>query len=145
MSVGRGGGDTLVAMKPKISIVSLSVSDLTRALAFYRDGLGFPTHKYADGDDYILFKLEGSWLSLMAREGSINDLPASVSAPSTVGLSHNVASPAAVHEVFELGLAAGATALKSPQPAPWGGYEAAFADPDGHVWDIAHNPFTDLT
>ncbi len=64
---------------------------------------------------------------------------------STVALSHNVPSEQAVHQVFELGLAAGATALKPPQPAPWGGYEAAFADPDGHVWDIACNPFTDLT
>jgi predicted lactoylglutathione lyase len=85
-------------MKPKISIVSLHVSDLGRALAFYREGLGFPTHNYADGDDFILFRLEGSWLSLHAGED-----------------------------------------------APWGGYEAAFADPDGHVWDIAMNPFTDLT
>jgi hypothetical protein len=132
-------------MKPKISIVSLHVSDLTRALAFYRDGLGFPTHNYADGDDFILFKLEGSWLSLSAREDALMELPAGALAFSTVGLSHNAPSEQAVREVFELGLAAGATALKRPQPAPWGGYEAAFADPDGHVWDIACNPFTDLT
>jgi catechol 2,3-dioxygenase-like lactoylglutathione lyase family enzyme len=132
-------------MKPKISIVSLHVSDLARALAFYRDGLGFPTHNYADGDDFILLKLEGSWLSLSASKDALMQFPPGAQAFSTVGLSHNVASEAAVHEVFELGLAAGATALKQPQPAPWGGYEAAFADPDGHVWDIAMNPFTDLT
>lgn len=132
-------------MKPKISIVSLHVSDLARALAFYRDGLGFPTHNYADGDDFILFRLEGSWLSLSAHEDTLMEFPAGAVAFSTVGLSHNVPSAEAVHEVFELGLAAGATALKRPQPAPWGGYEAAFADPDGHVWDIACNPFTDLT
>jgi len=64
---------------------------------------------------------------------------------SSIALSHNVASEEAVRAVFEQGLAAGATAIKRPQPAPWGGYEAAFADPDGHVWDIAMNPFTDLT
>ncbi|HWF77764.1 MAG TPA: VOC family protein [Caulobacteraceae bacterium] len=127
-------------MKPKISMVSLSVSDLGRSLAFYRDGLGFPTHNYADGDDYIMFKLESSWLSLMAKDRS-------GAAPDThaVSLQHNVPSEAAVREVFELGVAAGATALKAPQPAPWGGYEADFADPDGHVWGIAYNPFTDLT
>ena len=130
-------------MKPKISIISLAVSDLNRARDFYRDGLGFPTHNSADGDDYIMFKLEGSWLSLTARDEALKDFP--VKALSTVGLSHNVSTPEAVHEVFVLGLAAGATALKRPQPAPWGGYEAAFADPDGHVWDIACNPFTDLT
>jgi len=59
---------------------------------------------------------------------------------STVSLSHNVPTEAAVRAVFEQGLGAGATALKTPQPAPWGGYEAAFADPDGHIWDIAMNP-----
>jgi hypothetical protein len=132
-------------MKPKISIVSLTVSDLDRALAFYRDGLGFPTHNYADGDDFILFRLEGSWISLVAREEALKNLPAGALVFSTVALSHNVRSKQAVHEVFELGLRAGATALKTPQPAPWGGYEANFADPDGHVWDIAYNPFTDLT
>jgi uncharacterized protein len=133
------------AMKPKISIVGLSVRDLGRSLAFYRDGLGFPTHNYADGDDYILFRLDGSWLSLMAREQALQDLPIGALTVSTMSLSHNVPSEAAVREVFDLGVAAGATALQSPQSAPWGGYEAAFADPDGHVWDIAYNPFTDLT
>ena len=132
-------------MKPKISIVGLSVRDLARSLAFYRDGLGFPTHNYADGDDYIMFRLEGSWLSLMAREHAFKDLPIDALTVSAVSLSHNVESEAAVRKVFELGVAAGATALKPPLPAPWGGYEAAFADPDGHVWDIAYNPFTDLT
>src|SRR3984957_16635577 len=96
VSVGRGGGDTLVRMKPKISIVSLAVSDLGRALAFYRDGLGFPTHNYTDGDDFILFRLEGSWLSLMAREEAAKDLPAGALTFSSVGLSHNVPTEAAV-------------------------------------------------
>ncbi|MFI4935115.1 MAG: VOC family protein [Caulobacterales bacterium] len=132
-------------MKAKISIVSLAVGDLQRALTFYRDGLGFPTHNYADGDDFILFRLEGSWLSLHAREEALKDPPAGSSTFSSVGLSHNVPSEAAVNEVFEFGLTAGATPLKRPQPAHWGGYEAAFADPDGHVWDIAFNPYTDLT
>jgi catechol 2,3-dioxygenase-like lactoylglutathione lyase family enzyme len=132
-------------MKPKISIVSLHVADLGRALAFYRDGLGFPTHNYADGDDFIMFRLEGSWLSLSAREDPLMGLPAGLRRFSTVGLSHNVPSKEVVSEVFGQGLAAGGTALKPPQAADWGGYEASFADPDGHVWDIAWNPFTDLT
>ena len=133
-------------MKPKISIVSLSVADLGRSLAFYRDGLGFPTHNHADGDDYIMFRLDGSWLSIVARKEVLKILPTAAALSfSTVSLSHNVPTEAAVREVFEQGLAAGATALKAPKPAPWGGYEAAFADPDGHIWDIAMNPFTDLT
>jgi hypothetical protein len=130
-------------MKPKISIVSLGVVDLRRALAFYRDGLGFPTHNYTDGDDYIMFRLEGSWLSLTPRDEAPNNLPRG--ARPSFGLSHNVGSPAEVDQVFEAALAVGATAIKRPQPAEWGGYEANFADPDGHLWDIAYNPFTDLT
>jgi uncharacterized protein len=130
----------------RVAVVSLTVSDVARSLAFYRDGLGFPTHNYADGDVYIMFRLEGSWLSIIAREEMFKDLPAGAAVSfSSVALSHNVASEEAVRAVFEQGLAAGATAIKSPRPAPWGGYEAAFADPDGHVWDIAMNPFTDLT
>ena len=138
-------GDRLRGLKPKISIVGLHVADLGRALAFYRDGLGFPTHNYVEGDDYIMFRLEGAWLSLSASDDALTDLPPGAQRFSSVGLSHNVASKEAVREVFEQGLAAGATPLKTPQDAPWGGYEAGFADPDGHVWDIAWNPFTDLT
>ena len=132
-------------MKPKISIVGLGVTDLSRALAFYRDGLGFSTHNYADGDDYILFALEGTWLALHSRSAAANDVPPSSAAFSLMWLSHNETSKAGVDEVFRQGLAAGATALTAPREAPWGGYEASFADPDGHVWDIAYNPFTDLT
>jgi len=132
-------------MKPKISIVSLAVADLARALAFYRDGLGFPTHNYADNDDYILLRLDGAWLALLPRAAALRELPPGAALFSTVGLSHNVASKADVDAVFGEGLAAGAVAVTPPREAPWGGYEAAFADPDGHVWDIAYNPFTDLT
>jgi len=127
-------------LKPKISIVSLTVADLGRALAFYRDGLGFPTHNYADGDDFILLKLDGAWLSLMAGE-----VASQAGAAPTIALSHNEPSKAGVDAVYAEAIAAGATPLKPPQDAPWGGYEAGFADPDGHVWDIAWNPFTDLT
>lgn len=131
-------------MKPKISIVSLSVRDLATAVAFYRDGLGFPIHNYAEGDDYVMFRLDGSWLSLTPRETALDALPGDAAPSPTFGLSHNVASPAEVDEVYRFALSVGATAIKPPQPAPWGGYEANFADPDGHVWDIAFNPFTDL-
>jgi uncharacterized protein len=131
-------------MKPKISIVSLGVSGLT-ALVFYRDGLGFPTHNSSKGDDCIMFALEGVWLALHPRGQALKDLPPGSLSFSSVGLSHNAPSKAAVNAVYETALAAGATALKRPQEAHWGGYGAAFADPDGHVWDIAYNPFTDLT
>jgi catechol 2,3-dioxygenase-like lactoylglutathione lyase family enzyme len=55
-------------MKPKISMITLGVRDFGKSLAFYRDGLGFPAHNYRDGDDHVMFKLEGSWLSLYPRD-----------------------------------------------------------------------------
>jgi catechol 2,3-dioxygenase-like lactoylglutathione lyase family enzyme len=55
-------------MKPKISMITLGVRDLARALSFYRDGLGFETHNYKDGDDCIMFRLESTWLALYPRE-----------------------------------------------------------------------------
>jgi hypothetical protein len=127
-------------LKPKLSIVCLRVADLGRALAFYRDGLGFPTHNYADGDDYILLKLDGAWLSLSGPHAA-----PPVGARPTFALSHNEPSKAGVDAVYAEAIAAGAAPLVAPRDAPWGGYEASFADPDGHVWDIAWNSFTDLT
>ncbi|HEX4196734.1 MAG TPA: VOC family protein [Caulobacteraceae bacterium] len=132
-------------MKPKISIVSLRVRDMKRSVAFYRDGLGFPTHNYADGDDYILFRLEGTWLAILPAAEPLNDAPAGAAGVPTVGISHNEPSKAAVDAVFEEALRAGASVVARPADAPWGGYESSFADPDGHVWDVAYNPFTDLT
>jgi hypothetical protein len=119
----------------------LSVADLGRALAFYRDGLGFPTHNYADGDDFIFLKLEGAWLSLMTRDATKTPLPPGA---STIEISHNAASKAEVDAAYRLALEAGARSVQAPQDAAWGGYEASFADPDGHVWGLAWNPFTDL-
>jgi catechol 2,3-dioxygenase-like lactoylglutathione lyase family enzyme len=126
-------------MKPKISLVCLSVSDMARAVRFYRDGLGFPTHNYADGDDFVMFRLEGSWLSLAPHSMAPD------AGPWRSSLSHNEPSPEAVDTVYAEGIAAGASPVTAPRKAPWGGYEACFADPDGHLWDIAFNPFTDLT
>jgi catechol 2,3-dioxygenase-like lactoylglutathione lyase family enzyme len=76
-------------MKAKISIVGLHVADMARALAFYRDSLGFPTHNYADGDDYVMLRLEGSWLSLSASDDPLIQRPAGAMAFSSVALSHN--------------------------------------------------------
>jgi hypothetical protein len=130
-------------MKPKISIAGLRVADVDRALAFYRDGLGFPVHNYTAGDSYVMLALEGTFLALSVESGGQD--AAAGAATHRTWLSHNVASPEAVQAVFDEAIAAGATAVHAPTAAPWGGHEAAFADPDGHVWDIAYNPFTDLT
>ena len=132
-------------MKPKISMVTLGVSDLRRALAFYRDGLGFPTHNYAEGDDFIMFRLESSWLALHPREAILKELGVDTPGPAAFSLAHNVGSKPDVDEVYAQALAAGARPLKPPSEAFWGGYDASFADPDGFMWDITYNPFTELT
>jgi uncharacterized protein len=133
--------------KPKISMITLGVRNIAASLAFYRDGLGFPTHNYVEGDDCIMFKLEGTWLGLYPRTSLANDATVSSSGSGFPGfsLAHNVASKVLVDETFALAVAAGATPEKEPQQAFWGGYSSYFADLDGFLWEVAWNPFTDLT
>ncbi|MFN3521047.1 MAG: VOC family protein [Phenylobacterium sp.] len=134
-------------MKPKISLITLGARDLPRMVAFYRDGLGFPTHNYTDGDDMVMFRLEGSWLGLFPRKASAEDAGVSSegSGFSGVVLSHNEPSKEAVDRAFAEALAAGAAPVKTPQDVFWGGYSGYFADPEGNLWEVAWNPFTDLT
>lgn len=134
-------------MKPKISLITLGARDLERMLAFYRDGLGFPTHNYTPGDDMVMFRLEGTWLGLFPREALAEDATVLSEGSGFAGivLAHNAPSKAAVDQVFAEALAAGASAVKPPQDVFWGGYSGYFADPEGNLWEVAFNPFTDLT
>lgn len=134
-------------MKPKIGIVTLGVRDFARSLAFYRDGLGFPTHNFKDGEDIVFFKLEGSWLALYPRDKLAEDatVPDDGRGFSGIALAHNEPSPKAVDRAFADAIKAGARAVKQPQKVFWGGYSGYFADPDGYLWEVAYNPFTDLT
>ncbi|MBL8556977.1 MAG: VOC family protein [Phenylobacterium sp.] len=134
-------------MKPKISLITFGVRDLPRMVAFYRDGLGFPTHNYAEGDDMVMFRLEGTWLGLFPREELAKDATVSTegSGFGGVALAHNAPSKEGVDRAFAEAVAAGATAVKQPQDVFWGGYSGYFADPEGNLWEVAFNPFTDLT
>jgi catechol 2,3-dioxygenase-like lactoylglutathione lyase family enzyme len=134
-------------MKSKISIVTLGVRDFATSLAFYRDGLGFTAHHFKDGDQHVMFAMEGSWLALyprhlLADDATVVDDGAGFSG---VTLAHNAPSKADVDAVFQHALSAGARAVKPPQDVFWGGYSGYFADPDGHLWEVACNPFTDLS
>lgn len=135
------------ALKPKISMITLGVRNLAASLAFYRDGLGFPTHNYVEGQDCIMFELEGAWLALYPRGNLADDATIACQGSGFPGftLAHNVASKALVDETFKLAVAAGAIPVKEPQDVFWGGYSSYFADPDGFLWEVAWNPFTDLT
>jgi hypothetical protein len=134
-------------MKSKISIITLGVSDIQKSLAFYRDGLGFKTRDYKDGDEFVLFEMEGTWLALYPKEKLAED--AMVSSQGTgfsgITLAHNVGSKQEVDQEYRLAIIAGANPIKKPQELFWGGYSGYFADPDGYLWEVAYNPFTDLT
>ena len=134
-------------MKPKISLITFATRDLEKMIAFYRDGLGFPTHNYKPGDDMVMFQLEGTWLGLFPRDELAKDATVSTegSGFSGVALAHNAPSKEEVDRVFAQALAAGATSVKTPQEVFWGGYSGYFADPEGNLWEVAFNPFTDLT
>lgn len=134
-------------MKPKISVVTLGVRDFGKSLAFYRDGLGFQTHNYVEGREHVMFRLEGSWLSLFPRAELAEDATVADDGQgfSGVTLAHNVGSKAEVDAVFAHAVSVGAKAVKTPRDVFWGGYSGYFADPDGYLWEVAWNPFTDLT
>lgn len=134
-------------MKPKISLITLATRDLERMIVFYRDGLGFPAHNYTPGDDMVMFRLEGTWLGLFPRDELAKDATISVEGAgfSGVALAHNAPSKEEVDQVFAQALAAGATSVKKPEDVFWGGYSGYFADPEGNLWEVAFNPFTDLT
>ncbi len=134
-------------MKPKIGIITLGVVDLKRSLVFYRDGLGFPTHDYKEEQGIVFFKLEGTWLALYPKEKLAEDLGMSTegSGFSGVTLAHNVNTKEEVDAAVELAVTAGAKLIKQPQEAFWGGYSGYFADPDGYLWEVAYNPFMNLT
>lgn len=128
------------AVKPRISMITLGVDDLERAVRFYEGGLGFP--RLESAPEVAFFTLNGTWLGLYGRQALAADahVPAEGSGFNSFALAHNVASNAEVDEVFRAALAAGATAVKEPEKADWGGYSGYFKDPDGHLWEVACNP-----
>lgn len=134
-------------MKAKISLITLGVTDLKKSLAFYRDGLGFPTHNYKKEEGVVFFNLEGTWLSLYPKEELAKDakVPSIGSGFPGFSLAHNVGSKEEVDAVFSHAISIGAKEIKKPEEVFWGGYSGYFADPDGYLWEVAYNPFTDLT
>lgn len=127
-------------MKPRISMITLGVRDLAGSIAFYEQGLGFP--KMDSPPEVAFFALNGSWLGLYGREALAEDAQISPEGSGFAGiaLAHNVDSEAAVDRVVKQAVAAGAALIKRPQKVFWGGYSGYFADPDGYLWEVAHNP-----
>ncbi|WP_045835853.1 VOC family protein [Hyphomicrobium sp. 99] len=131
-------------MEPRLSFVTLGVSDVGRSRKFY-EALGFRASA-ASQAGVAFFDLGGIVLSVFGREALANDAGVPVSKPgfSGVSLAHNVNSEAEVDRILNEAQSAGGKLLKLGQKAFWGGYSGYFADPDGHLWEIAHNPFMPL-
>ena len=128
----------------RISIVTLGVADVARATAFY-EKLGW-TRSPASQDSVTFIKLKGTVLGLYSRKGLAEDAGVDDSAPGFSGtaLAHNLASEGEVDAAYAFALSCGATPVKQPEKVFWGGYSGYFADPDGHLWELAHNPFAPL-
>ena len=126
-------------MKQRVGLITLGVSDLSRARTFY-EGLGWKTGASPD-DDVVFFQAGQMIVALWDREKLAEDSEVTDSGGwGGVTLAHNVGSPAEVDSVIEEARAAGAKIGREPGETFWGGYSGIFIDPDGHPWEVAHNP-----
>ena len=127
-------------MKPRISMITLGVSDLAKSVTFYEEGLGFP--RMDSPPEVAFFPLNGTWLGLYGRDALAEDATVSPEGRGfeSFTLAHNVESEAEVDAVIDQAVRAGAELVKPPQKVFWGGYSGYFKDPDGHLWEVAHNP-----
>ncbi len=126
-------------MEQRISLITLGVADVARSRAFY-EALGWTSGAEPD-DDVVFFQAGGMVVALwdrtrLAEDSAVEDSPGW----GGVTLAHNVRSPAEVDSVIEEARAAGAKVGREPAETFWGGYSGAFIDPDGHPWEVAHNP-----
>ena len=128
-------------MEPRLSLVTLGVSDLARARQFYAEGLGLPLQPQSN-DDVAFFALHGVWLSLYPRPALAADagLAPEGSGFRSFTLAHNVRTKAEVDALLAQAERAGAQIVRPAQEVFWGGYSGYFADPDGFLWEVAYNP-----
>jgi uncharacterized protein len=126
-------------MEQRYSLVTLGVSDLRRAREFY-ESLGWTTGAAPD-DDVVFFQAGGSILALWGRDELAEDSGVTDAGGwGGIALAYNARSPEDVDAVVEEARAAGARIAREPGTTFWGGYSGVFVDPDGHPWEVAHNP-----
>jgi catechol 2,3-dioxygenase-like lactoylglutathione lyase family enzyme len=134
-------------MKPRITVITLGVSDLEKSLRFYRDGLGLPTEgivgtEFEHGAVAFFDLQHGLKLAIWPRGDIAYEAQVSLSMPSPTELTlgHNVSSKAEVDAVMAQAKKAGATITDPARDRFWGGYSGHFQDPDGHLWEVVWNP-----
>jgi uncharacterized protein len=132
-------------IEPRLSIVTLGVADLVRARRFYEEGLGWKASSASQGN-IVFFQLGGMALALYPREALAEDacVDAKGSGFSGITLAYNVRAKAEVSAFLAVAEAAGGKILKPAQDVFWGGHSGYFADPDGHLWEVAWNPYSKL-
>lgn len=130
--------------EPRVSLITLGVADVAAARRFY-EALGFVASSSSQ-PTIAFFQIGGSALALFSRASLAEDAHVDNSAPgfSGVTLAYNCRSEADVDAAVAHALACGATLKKQPEKVFWGGYSGYFADPDGHLWEVAYNPFAPL-
>lgn len=134
-------------MKPRVTLITLGVDDLKRALTFYRDGLGFPTEgivgeQFEHGAVAFFDMQAGLKLTIWQRKDIAFDTGLGQTPPSATELTlgHNVENKEEVDLIMEQAREAGATITVPAHDTFWGGYSGYFQDPDGHLWEIVWNP-----
>lgn len=131
-------------MKQTLTIVGLAVEDLERSLKFYRDGLGWMPGFESEG--IAFFQMNGLLFSVVQKKILEDDFEGKIQmGGKSVTLAHNVSSKADVDDVLEkVKELEGSSHLQGPVDRTWGGYSGYFEDPDGHLWEIAWNPFINI-
>lgn len=127
-------------MEPRISTVTLGVSDLKASYRFYHEGLGFPTTHNPD-QGIIFLQTSGVCLALFRMSAIADDVafgfPRQRHSFPGITLAHNTRTKEEVDEILQLAKSAGGTIVKEAEVAFWGGYSGYFADPDGYLWEVA--------
>jgi len=134
-------------VRPRVSVLTIGVSDLDESLRFYRDGLGLPTEgivgREFEHGAVAFFTLSGGLkLAIWSQDDVAHDtgLPKTPVSPTSFTIGHNVARREEVDQVIAEAEKAGADVIKPPQDTFYGGYAGYFRDPNGHVWEVVWNP-----
>lgn len=127
----------------RVTLITLGVADLARSRAFYK-ALGW--HPKSETEGISFYQMHGAVLGLfgLADLADDQDRPVDELGRGAMTLAQNFSTEEDVDAAWHIAMNAGATAIKRPQAVSWGGYSGYFADPDGHVWELAMNPFWPL-